>query len=188
MAAAVRYFYSNRRWRNPDDEQDLMHLKTAWERMTQESIVFAGQCRWEKFIAVVRKHYQASQSIRISRCRKKPPCGEMEMGLQRPAKQRRGVSVGGDVSTDTSSKGAGRSQVSAPIQALQVPALEVDHLAPMVVSQSMPFPGDEREGSTALSQEQQDFQGASRLGCHPVCKRCRIISRCAPACAAVEQL
>jgi len=120
-----------------------MHLKTAWERMTQESIVFAGQCRWEKFIAVVRKHYQASQtetfitsqSIRISRCRKKPPCGEMEMGLQRPAKQRRGVSVGGDVSTDTSSKGAGRSQVSAPIQALQVPALEVDHLAPMVVSQ-----------------------------------------------------
>ena len=53
---AVKYFFANRRWMNPDSVDDVEKLRASWEMLSNQSIVFAGQCKWDKFVAVVRRY------------------------------------------------------------------------------------------------------------------------------------
>lgn len=53
-AAALLYFFSNRRWRDPDDPKDLEQLQTAWQQLADSSIVFAGQCKFERMCKVLK--------------------------------------------------------------------------------------------------------------------------------------
>ena len=53
-AAALLYFFSNRRWRDPDDPKDLEQLRTAWQQLADSSVVFAGQCKFERLCKVLK--------------------------------------------------------------------------------------------------------------------------------------
>jgi len=51
---AVLYFFSSRRWRNPDDTKDLEQLRAAWQQLADVSTVFVGQCKFERLCNVIR--------------------------------------------------------------------------------------------------------------------------------------
>lgn len=55
---------------NPDSPDDLAKLKESWEMLSTQSIVFAGQCKWEKFSCVVHRYcHEWHNQVKI---RKKP--------------------------------------------------------------------------------------------------------------------
>ena len=65
------YYFANRRWRNPDDPGDMADLRRHWEQLVASSVVFAGQCPWEKFCATVGKHYQSWVQAPTRTCKKR---------------------------------------------------------------------------------------------------------------------
>ena len=69
--AQAVYYFANRRWRNPDEPGDMADLKRHWEQLVASSVVFAGQCPWEKFCATVGKHYQSWVQAPTRTCKKR---------------------------------------------------------------------------------------------------------------------
>ena len=65
---AVRYFFGNRAWLNPDDANDLVRMRTAWEKLSSSSIVFAGQCKWEKLVTVARRSSRVGRLVFMPEC------------------------------------------------------------------------------------------------------------------------
>ena len=53
-ATALLYFFSNRRWRNPDDAKDLEQLRAAWQQLSDSSVIFAGQCKFERLCKIIK--------------------------------------------------------------------------------------------------------------------------------------
>ena len=117
----MRYFYNNRRWRNPDNAEDLAYLTQAWETMSQASIVFAGQCKWDKFVAMVRKfHCEWEQARTVFNSKKTSRSG----GRLGPAKRHHGEIL--DHGAAAEGKGVKVPRTGAPAAAA---AIDVDSLA-----------------------------------------------------------
>ncbi len=70
MWLAVRYFFGNRTWLNPDEASDLIRMRTAWEKISSASIVFAGQCKWDRLVTVVRRSSLVCRRVGMRKCRK----------------------------------------------------------------------------------------------------------------------
>jgi len=51
---ALLYFFSNRRWRNPDNPEELALIQKAWQELVDSSVIFAGQCKFERLCKVIR--------------------------------------------------------------------------------------------------------------------------------------
>jgi hypothetical protein len=51
---AVCFLYAHRRWVNPNDAAELARLKQAWQTMTEWSIAFKGQCKFEHLVSMVK--------------------------------------------------------------------------------------------------------------------------------------
>mmetsp|Transcript_15950 Transcript_15950/g.36449 ORF Transcript_15950/g.36449 Transcript_15950/m.36449 type:complete len:305 (-) Transcript_15950:58-972(-) len=64
---AARYFFANRKWRNPSDPEDLEVLKRGWEALQNTSYIFSGQCTLERFLAICAQfHEQWERELRRS--------------------------------------------------------------------------------------------------------------------------
>jgi len=67
---AVRCFFGNRTWLNPDEPSDLIRMRTAWEKISSSSIVVAGQCKWDRLVTVVRRSSLVGRRFCMLKCRK----------------------------------------------------------------------------------------------------------------------
>mmetsp|Transcript_41707 Transcript_41707/g.131448 ORF Transcript_41707/g.131448 Transcript_41707/m.131448 type:complete len:234 (-) Transcript_41707:61-762(-) len=55
---AARYFFANRKWRNPKDPEDLEVLKRGWQSLQNTSYIFSGQCTLERFLSVCSQFHE----------------------------------------------------------------------------------------------------------------------------------
>jgi len=87
LLLAVGYFFADRRWMNPDLPEDLAKLRSSWETLSASSIVFAGQCKWDKLVFVAREfHHEWEQQCQTAS--RKAPRRSSSLLDQGPSKRR----------------------------------------------------------------------------------------------------
>ena len=65
MCLGLLYFFANRRWRNPEDPEDLEKLKKAWQELSDSSVVVAGQCKFDRMCKVIARFHHDSQKMQV---------------------------------------------------------------------------------------------------------------------------
>jgi len=50
----VRYFFADRRWVNPHQEDEVREMKAAWQKICEASIAWNGNCRFERLLQVTQ--------------------------------------------------------------------------------------------------------------------------------------